>query len=483
MNSPSSSVPPAGHGAIIAVVGCDGSGKSTLTGDLLAHLGKEHETELVYLGQGSGNILTWILGIPLIGKPLGRYLKNRSKKAHDKEDKASSQDATTALVMYLLSRWRNHKFKRMLKRSRSGATIIADRYPQAEVPGFYYDGTGLAITPETTGFVRWLAKRELRLYEKMASHLPDLLIRLNIDAETAHARKPDHKLAMLQDKVRVIPTLTFSGAHILDLDGTSPYAQVLEAALSAARTASGSAMTEGKTTIAGVVAVIGCDGTGKTTLTKDLLATLRKRGPTELRYMGLVSGETGDKIKALPVIGVAREAFLARKVRRAQDMKQKVPGLFSAIVMYLFSKWRVGMLRRLRRLAGTGVLVIADRFPQAEVPGFHYDGPGISAERTQNRLIQGLARREQLLYEQMALHRPSLVIRLMIDAETAHARKPDHPIEELRDKIAIMPRIGFNGAKICEIDARKPYDEVLAEALQAIEGVIAETRPGWGNGV
>jgi thymidylate kinase len=235
LNSPPAHVPPTGRGAIIAVVGCDGSGKSTLTGDLLNRIGQERETELIYLGQGSGNMLIWILGIPLIGQPLGRYLKNRSKKAHDKEDKASSQDATTALVMYLLSRWRNHKFKRMIKRSRSGTTIIADRYPQAEVPGFYHDGTGLAITPEARGFVSWLAKRELRLYQKMAEHLPDLLIRLNVDAETAHARKPDHKLAMLEDKVRVIPTLTFNGANILDLDGTAPYAQVLETALTAAR--------------------------------------------------------------------------------------------------------------------------------------------------------------------------------------------------------------------------------------------------------
>jgi len=237
LNSPTAVVPSARRGAIIAVVGCDGSGKSTLTGDLLTQIGQEREVELIYLGQGSGNILLWILGIPVIGKPLGRYLKHRSKKAHDKEDKASSQDATTALVMYLLSRWRNHKFKRMLKRSRSGATIIADRYPQAEAPGFYYDGTGLVITPETKGFVRWLANRELRLYQKMANHLPDLLIRLNVDAETAHARKPDHKLAMLQDKVRVIPTLTFNGANILDLDGASPYAEVLETALTAARCA------------------------------------------------------------------------------------------------------------------------------------------------------------------------------------------------------------------------------------------------------
>lgn len=237
VNSHSAIVPPAGHGAIIAVVGCDGSGKSTLTGDLLTRIGQERETELIYLGQGSGNILTWILGIPLIGKPLGRYLKNRSKKAHDKQGKSSSQDATTALVMYLLSRWRHHKFKRMLERSRSGATIIADRYPQAETPGFYYDGTGLEITPEAKGFVGWLARKELRLYQTMANHRPDLLIRLNIDAETAHARKPDHKLAMLQDKVRVIPTLTFNGANILDLEGTSPYAEVLDTALAAARRA------------------------------------------------------------------------------------------------------------------------------------------------------------------------------------------------------------------------------------------------------
>src|SRR3546814_20445789 len=69
----------------------------------------------------------------------------------------------------------------------------------------------------------------------MASQVPALLIRLNIDADTAHARKPDHKLAMLRDKVRVIPTLNFNGANILDLDGRDPYPQVLQAALTAAR--------------------------------------------------------------------------------------------------------------------------------------------------------------------------------------------------------------------------------------------------------
>ena len=69
----------------------------------------------------------------------------------------------------------------------------------------------------------------------------------------------------------------------------------------------------------------------------------------------------------------------------------------------------------------------------------------------------------------MALHRPALLIRLNIDAEAAHARKPDHDINELRDKIAVMTRLDFNGARVCDIDTSVPYPEVLEAALQAID--------------
>lgn len=237
MKSPGQPAPEPTHGAIIAVVGCDGSGKSTLSADLFAQLSEERSTELLYLGQGSGNILTWVRGIPLIGEALGRYLQSRSKRAHAKDDKPASPDITTALVIYLLSRWRHHKFRRMLALCRRGRLVIADRYPQAEAAGFYFDGPGLTITGATKGFVRWLAQRELSLYQRMASHVPALLIRLNIDAETAHTRKPDHKLSMLREKVTVIPTLNFNGAHILDLDGRTPYPQVLQAALTATHAA------------------------------------------------------------------------------------------------------------------------------------------------------------------------------------------------------------------------------------------------------
>lgn len=221
--------------------------------------------------------------------------------------------------------------------------------------------------------------------------------------------------------------------------------------------------------IAIIVAVIGCDGSGKTRLAKDIVSSLMQWRAVERRYMGLVSGETGDQIKQLPVIGKALERFLAAKVRRAQDMKNKLPGTFSAVVMYLFSLWRVRKLRLMMKRAESGVLMIAERYPQAEMPGFHYDGSGLSVDRSINRLVRALARHEQRLYEKMAEQKPSLVIRLAIDADTAYARKPDHPLDELQEKTKKMALIKFNGAHIVEIDATRPYEEVLAAALAIIE--------------
>lgn len=214
---------------VIAITGCDGAGKSTLSDDLLRHLHTQGPTQWLYLGQSSGNIAEWIRNLPFIGPPLGRYLVRKANRAHSEE--ATGPDTATALVIFILSHWRALKFRRMLRLSRRGVVVVTDRYPQAEVPGFYFDGAGLGAVNVETWLGRKLAARELRLYQWMASHVPALVIRLNIDAETAHLRKPDHKLSMLRDKVAIIPNLHFNGARILDLDGREPYEQVLDAAL------------------------------------------------------------------------------------------------------------------------------------------------------------------------------------------------------------------------------------------------------------
>jgi thymidylate kinase len=215
---------------VVAVIGCDGAGKSRLSADLVAHLHDVGPVEFLYLGQSSGNIATWIRSLPAIGPLFGRYLVRRAERTHSK---AKSPDTAAAVVVFMLSLWRAHKFRRMLALHRRGVSVITDRYPQAEVQGFYFDGPGLDAELAESWFVRKLAERELRLYQSMAMHVPAMVIRLSIDVDTAHARKPDHKLSMLRDKVEIIPGLTFNNANILDLDGCEPYPRVLETALQA----------------------------------------------------------------------------------------------------------------------------------------------------------------------------------------------------------------------------------------------------------
>lgn len=139
----------------------------------------------------------------------------------------------TALVIYLLSCWRAYKFRKMLCKSQQGFLLITDRYPQVEVPGFRFDGPQLAKTTGGNGWIKMLRQRELKLYQWMASYLPVLLIRLGIDEQTAFARKPDHQLAALQEKIAVTPQLTFNGAKILEVDGRQPADEILQASLRA----------------------------------------------------------------------------------------------------------------------------------------------------------------------------------------------------------------------------------------------------------
>lgn len=470
---------------VIAVTGCDGSGKSTLTTDLLRHAQAHGRARLVYLGQSSGNIKRALARLPVIGAPITRYLENKASQVHDA--KSSAVNGPTALVIYLLSCWRAHKLRRVLRLCRHGTIVITDRYPQAQIPGFPVDGPGLAAKPTKGWFARKLAAREQRLYDWMAGHLPALVIRLDVDAATAHARKSDHRLEMLRKKCELIPMLHFNGARIFDIDARRPYDQVLDAALRATtdilasvndraepRTPAPAAATRpAHLPVPGLVAVVGCDGTGKSSLTKDLTTYFGRRRPTVRRYLGLVSGETGVKIRQIPLIGQRLEPHLARKASLAQDMQRKLPGFGTALVMYLLSHWRAIHFQRAVRLAQRGVLVITDRYPQAEISGFHYDGPGLGAQRGQSRLLPWFVRNEQRLYDRMATRLPTLVIRLGIDSETAQARKPDHSPAELQDKIEVMAKLHYNGARMFELDTRQPYAEVLQQAITAIETAVA----------
>ena len=223
--------------------------------------------------------------------------------------------------------------------------------------------------------------------------------------------------------------------------------------------------------MAALIAFVGCDGSGKSTLSTDILADIAAGRRVELCYLGLGSGAIGERLKRLPLVGAALERRLARKARQTRTRGQKIPGLPTAIVVYLFSVVRLRRFRRMLALRRAGVTVITDRYPQVEVPGF-YDGPGLSAARPGNWAVAALARQERRMYDWMASFRPDVVIRLNVDADTAHARKPDHGYELLRQKVNVTPRLRFGGARIVDLDSREPYGAVRAAVAQIVRATL-----------
>ncbi len=225
--------------------------------------------------------------------------------------------------------------------------------------------------------------------------------------------------------------------------------------------------------LAPCVALVGCDGSGKSTLAHDLSVLLDRQAPTRSMYLGLGTGDLGRRIGRLPLIGPLAERFLGGKAKKAHSSPDKrLPGLATALVMFGFSLARKRRFERVLALRRKGVRVVTDRYPQAELPG-SFDGPGLSWLRRGSALVERLARRERRLYDEMAAYRPTLIVRLNVDVDTAYSRKPDHPRALLEKKVAIVPTLHFAGAHIVDIDATRPYGEVLETVLALIQAVMA----------
>jgi thymidylate kinase len=217
-----------GLAPLIAFVGCDGAGKSTVSDAILSWMQESRLTESCHLGIQSKSLGEALVKLPLVGKRFDRLIAANSPRGnpqHDQEGEGPTTIAAFAIFLLSVRRWR--RYQKMMKLRRSGVAIVADRFPQLAVLKMKIDGPGLAAGKCRNAVIRFLARREKALYSYMVSHRPDLVIRLNVDLETAFARKPDHRYESLALKIAQVPKLEYQNAPILDLDSTEPLADVI----------------------------------------------------------------------------------------------------------------------------------------------------------------------------------------------------------------------------------------------------------------
>lgn len=227
--------------------------------------------------------------------------------------------------------------------------------------------------------------------------------------------------------------------------------------------------------LAPLIAIVGCDGAGKSTVSEAILVWMQESRSAQSCHLGIQSKALGEAMMKWPLVGKLIARLIAKNAPRDNPtVKQNSegPSTLAAFATFLLSIRRWRRYQKMMELRRSGIVVIADRFPQIAVANLKVDGPGLSSVKHRNAFVAFLARREKALYAYMISYRPDLVIRLNIDLETAFARKPDHRYESLAAKIANVPKLEYQGAPILDLDSRLPLAEVIAQAKAAVSNSL-----------
>jgi thymidylate kinase len=216
-----------------------------------------------------------------------------------------------------------------------------------------------------------------------------------------------------------------------------------------------------------IIAIVGADGAGKTTAVEELG---RRLGETfEVARAHLGKPPRSLTTRALRNLARARSAWLllARRLGRPAPTRATQ----NAILATALARDRRREVRRIRRIATNGGLVLCDRFPLRELKLM--DGPRVERLRDPDRwqrLTGWLAARERRYYE--AITPPDVLIALLVDPEIAATRQPTDPPDSVRARGREFWSVDWDAMGAHVVDTGKPREAVLFRLESVIWSAI-----------
>lgn len=199
-------VPQAG-GAVIAFVGPEATGKSTLLAEINKWFGEHFNVEQIHSGKPKSTLLTIVpnLLVPAMRRFFPSYRSTRVEKKHTSRTESESSKKGYPLVYTLRSALLAHDRRSLLTRAfaqaANGTIVLCDRYPSSRSGA--PDGPQLSdlATSHTHDSIRSaLAKIEARLYREIPR--PDLVVYLCAPLEVTLSRNRDRDKTEPEDYVR-----------------------------------------------------------------------------------------------------------------------------------------------------------------------------------------------------------------------------------------------------------------------------------------
>jgi len=222
-----------------------------------------------------------------------------------------------------------------------------------------------------------------------------------------------------------------------------------------------------------IIAVVGCDGSGKSTIVAELARWLSWKNDVIRLYMGSGDGNVGiftrlKKNKDLFIRNLKKKKSLKRRLRlNPNNLRASINYTVQTLFYFALAQERYRKVLKGYQLRSKGKIVVTDRYPQNEFKGI-YDGPHINSDGNHFFNFKQLQSAEQRIYNRIEQFPPDLVLKLNIPLEISRLRKPDENLDIIRRKVEITEQLKFRNAGIVNIDAAKPLDEVLLQAKKAV---------------
>lgn len=225
-------------GAIIAVVGGDGAGKSTVVEALHAWLSAQFEVVRVHMGKPPRSVPTWMIqGTRALMGMLAEAVRGKGSRAdalpsEETVPTASGSRRKRARLSRMLfetsvARDRHTAFSRAKRVAMNGGLVLCDRFPLRGV-GLPMDAPQVEAaisTGHSNWFTRLLARLESSWYRAILP--PDVLVVLRLDPDIAVRRKTDEGSDYVRMRSEAVWKADFSQTPAVVVDASLPKEELL----------------------------------------------------------------------------------------------------------------------------------------------------------------------------------------------------------------------------------------------------------------
>lgn len=235
-----------------------------------------------------------------------------------------------------------------------------------------------------------------------------------------------------------------------------------------------SSSDRGRTLVGGgaIIAVVGGDGSGKSTAVDGLHEWLRPTFRVRKVHMGKPDRSLASVV-GTTALRAARLPQAVRGGRRPERSDRRAgagpPGLSRLLNKTFMARDRYLAYRRSRRFASNGGLVVADRFPLSQI-NLMDGGGGVLVSGDEHGLRPRLARKVNDYYAR--IRPPEVLLVLRVDPEVAVGRKTDETEESVRARSTEIWELDWTGTGAHVVDAGQSREDVLRELKRRVWSLL-----------